>query len=63
MKTKIREKREELGLTQEELAVNSGVARRVISELEVGKREVITSETMIKIAKALHSDVKSIFLF
>lgn len=62
MKTKIKERREELGYTQEELSANSGVARRVISELEVGKRDVITSETMVKIAKALKTDVKSLFL-
>lgn len=63
MENNIRGRRLELGLSQDQLAEKSGTARTIISQLENGTRTVITSETMLKIAKALDSSVADIFLF
>lgn len=49
---KIRQRRIELGLTQEELATNSGLNRSYISEVESGKRN-ISLNNIEKIAHAL----------
>ena len=62
METKIKGRRIELGLSQDQLAEKSGVARTVISQLETGSRTVITTETMFKLAKALDTSVADIFL-
>lgn len=62
MKNKLKEIREEKGLSQLELAEKSGVARTIINQLETGKRDVIKSETMIKISKALGKTLDDIFL-
>ena len=62
MENNIRECRSKMGLSQDQLAEKSGVARTIISQLENGTRTVITSETMLKIAKALDSSVADIFL-
>ncbi|MDY5463121.1 helix-turn-helix transcriptional regulator [Hornefia butyriciproducens] len=62
MKNKIRERRIELEMSQDQLSSASGVARTVISQLENGTREVITSDTMLRLAKALDCSVADIFL-
>lgn len=63
MENKIKECRIEQGLTQAELAKKSGVARTIIVQLENGTRDVVTSKTMISIARGLNSTVDEIFLF
>ncbi|MBF1168020.1 MAG: helix-turn-helix transcriptional regulator, partial [[Eubacterium] sulci] len=45
------------------LAEKSKVSRTVISQLENGKRDIITSDTMKNIADALGEPVGNIFLF
>lgn len=62
MENKIKSYRSQMGLSQDQLAEKSGVARTIISQLETGTRTVITSETMLKLAKALDSSVSDIFL-
>lgn len=62
MTYKVKECREEKGLSQEELAKKSGVSRTIISRLESGKTMVTTTETLIKIANALGKKVGDIFL-
>lgn len=62
MKNKVKELRLKAGLKQEELAEKSGVGRTVISQLENGTRDVITTDTMFKLAKALNTDATNIFL-
>ena len=62
MEYKIREFREELHMSQQELAEKSGVSRATLSGLENGKIEVTTTETLIKIATALEKKVSDIFL-
>lgn len=63
MVCKIKEVREKKSLTQEELALKSGVSRYLISRLENGEDVNITKKTMIAIAEALEEAVTSIFLF
>ena len=46
-----------------ELAEKSGVSRTVISQLENGKRDIVTSDTMKNIAEALGEPIGEIFLF
>lgn len=59
---KIKEYREAEGLTQEELAKKSNVSRAIISSLESGSRNVTTTDTLIRIAKALNKTPGDIFL-
>lgn len=61
MKNKLKEIREEIGMSQEELSEKSGVSRTTISELETEKKEVTTNITLEKIAKALNKKVADIF--
>ena len=62
MEYKIKAIREEMRMSQQELAVKSGVSRATISGLESGTLTVTTTETLIKIAKALGKKVSDIFL-
>lgn len=62
MNNKIKEKREKIGITQEELATKAGVSRTTISDLENHKNVNITNATMKKIAiDGLESSVMEIF--
>ena len=58
---KIKEVREARGLTQEELAENSGVSRGTISALENGAVRTTTTKTLVKLALALGVSVDQIF--
>lgn len=58
---KIRECRNEVNMSQEELSKKSGVSRTIISGLENGTITVTTTETLLKIAKALGRNVGEIF--
>ncbi len=58
---RIKERREELRMTQEELAVKSGVSRQTISSLETGKYENVLVSTLSAIASALDTTVDKIF--
>ena len=62
MPYKIREVRIEMNLTQEQLSEKSGVSRATISALENGKAEITTTDTLLKLAKALNRRVSDIFL-
>lgn len=62
MNTKIRELRTDRGMSQEQLAEKSEVSRTVISQLENDTREVVTSDTMLKIARALDCTIAEVFL-
>lgn len=61
MSFRIKEKREENGMSQSELAAKSNVSRTIISGLESGSIETTTTETLIKIARALDSKIGEIF--
>jgi transcriptional regulator with XRE-family HTH domain len=56
----LREKREEAGLRQEDLADLSGVDRGLISKLETGARGNINLHTAVAIARALGTTVDSL---
>lgn len=58
---KIKERREELGMTQEELAKESKVSRGTIVALESGRDRTTTTKTLFRIAIALNTTVDSIF--
>jgi DNA-binding XRE family transcriptional regulator len=57
----IKERREELKMTQEELANKSGVSRQTISSLETGKYNNVLTGTLEAIASALDTTVEKIF--
>lgn len=59
---KVKERREELRMSQKELAQKSGVSRQMISMIETGKAENVTLGTMKAIATALESTIEQIFL-
>lgn len=58
---KIKEKREQKRMTQEELSAKSGVCRATISGLENGTLRATTTKTLVKLAKALDTTVDQIF--
>lgn len=61
MKNRVKEFREKLGLTQEELAEISGVSRTTISGFENEIIEITTNTTMDRIAEALGKKTKTVF--
>ena len=58
---KIKEKRSEKKMTQEQLAQKSGVCRTTIAALESGADRTTTTKTLLKIAKALDTTVDDLF--
>ena len=61
MGNKVREAREKLKMSQEELAKRSGVSRGTISAIESGRAENTKSKTLLKIANAMNTTVDQIF--
>lgn len=61
MTNSIKYLRKAKGLTQIELAEISGVPRSIINQLENGKKDVITSDTMVKICNALETPLGCVF--
>jgi DNA-binding XRE family transcriptional regulator len=61
LKYKIREYREELKMSQAELSKKANVSRTIISGLESGSITVTTTDTLLKIARALGKTVSDIF--
>lgn len=59
---KLKQLREEAGLSQEELSLKSGVSRVTISMLETGSQTNTTANTLIKLANALDKKVADFFL-
>lgn len=59
---RIKEVRESLSMTQEQLAEKSGVSRGTISALENGTARTTTTKTLFLIASALGTTVDRIFL-
>jgi transcriptional regulator with XRE-family HTH domain len=58
---KIRECREEIGISQEELAKRAKISRTTLSGLESGTVKTTTTNTLLKIATALNKSVADIF--
>lgn len=61
MQNSLKERREKLKLTQEELAKKSNVSRQTISQIENNSLNNIESKTMFKLANALDCDIGDIF--
>ena len=61
MNYRIKELRENSGMTQQELANKAGISRAILSGLESGTTEVTTTKTLIKIAEALNTKVSELF--
>ena len=61
MQYRIKEYREKLKMSQTELSEKAKVSRTIISGLESGSITVTTTETLLKIAKALGKNVSDIF--
>ena len=59
---RIKELRNKLGISQEELAFRSEIHRTYIASLEVGKRNV-SIETLEKVVKALGVSMSEFFRF
>lgn len=58
---KVKEIREKAGITQEDLAIKSGVSRTIISGLESGTIKETSTRTLRKIADALDRSVSELF--
>lgn len=58
---RVREVREKIGMTQEELAARSGVSRGTICALENDEERNTTSKTLRRIASALGVSVDQLF--
>ncbi len=58
---KIKECREEIGISQEELAKRAKISRTTLSGLESGAIKTTTTDTLLKIANALNKKVVDIF--
>lgn len=58
---KIREIREEQGITQVELAHKAGLSMGYLSHLENGSRSNPSYQTMTRIAKALNKEIGEVF--
>ena len=61
MNFRLREVREEVGFTQEELAEKSGVSRVTISLIESGRTNCVKTDTLVKLADALDKSVGALF--
>lgn len=57
----VKKRREELGLTQDELANRADLSRQTISSIENGTNRGVTSSTLTKIATALDTTVGALF--
>lgn len=61
MGNKIKERRELLRMSQEDLSVKSGVSRQTISSLENAPDRNVSTKTLEKIATALDVTVSELF--
>lgn len=61
MEYKVKEIREKAGITQEDLAIKSGVSRTIISGLESGTIKETSTRTLRKIADTLDRSVSELF--
>lgn len=58
---RLKEIREQKGITQESLAAASGVSRATIAALEKGSERNTTSKTLAKLASALGVSLNDLF--
>ncbi|MEG0411113.1 MAG: helix-turn-helix transcriptional regulator [Bacilli bacterium] len=58
---KIKEFRQEMGMTQKDLANKSHVSQNLIAQLESGSIEHTSTQTLVKLANALDRPVETLF--
>ena len=58
---RLKQIREQKGITQESIAAKSGVSRATIAALETGNERNTTSKTLTKLAMALYVSVNELF--
>ena len=61
MRFQLREEREKMGMTQEELAQKSGVSRTTISMLENGRVSCVKTATLTRLADSMGKRVSDLF--
>ena len=61
MNIRLKEIREEKGMTQEQLENKSGISRQTISAIENGKTNNVMSGTLTALADALDTTLDAIF--
>ena len=61
MEYRVKEIRETAGITQEDLAIKSGVSRTIISGLESGTIKETSTRTLRRIADGLGKSVSELF--
>ncbi|WP_288864285.1 helix-turn-helix transcriptional regulator [uncultured Megasphaera sp.] len=59
---RVKKRREELGMTQQDLAKKAQVSRQTIVSIESNENFQTSTATLVKIARALNCKVSSIFL-
>ncbi|MGN0733716.1 MAG: helix-turn-helix transcriptional regulator [Emergencia sp.] len=62
MENRLKELREQKGISQEELSKISGVSRTIISYIETKKDVDVKLKTLVALARALDKKVSEIFL-
>ena len=58
---KLKEAREAIGMTQEQLSEKSGISRTTISAIENNEDKVTSTKTLLALANALNTTVKQLF--
>lgn len=61
MAYRLRSIRRAKDITQEQLSARSGVSRATIAAIESGKKRVVLSSTILKLANALNCRVEDLF--
>ena len=61
MRYRIKELREERGMTQQELAEKSGVSRTIVSKMENDEEPQTYTKTLLRLADALNVTVNDLF--
>lgn len=62
MAYRVKDLREAMNMTQEELSEKSGVSRATISGIENGTERNTSSRTLLNIAKALNTTIGNLFI-
>lgn len=63
MRFAVKEWREKIGMSQEELAQKSGISRQTISAIENGACDSVKTGTLLSIANALDTTADQLYFF